>query len=176
MSKKRPSLISIIAPVICVLAVSITFGEISKAAETATVTATVTVQNISIEMVENATIAYGTISVQTTEETTADGKGTTPVANNNGNIAEKVSLQGTNSAAWTLSSDTTADHYFHKVCTADCTTTGSWAALESSGYYQIVGSLAASNSTPFDLQIGAPVTTSSYGEQNVNVSVQAATP
>ncbi|MFC1624770.1 hypothetical protein ACFL15_00090 [Patescibacteria group bacterium] len=173
MSKKIPSLISVIAPMICVLAVAISFGSISKAADTATVTATVTVQNIGVEMVENSTVSYGTLGTQSTQDTTSAGLNTTPVANNNGNVTEDFRVKSTDSASWTLSSDTSADNYFHKVCTASCTTSGSWEFMTTT-YLQIHNAVAESNSQPFDLRVGTPVTTSDYDEQSINVTVQAA--
>ena len=150
---------------------AIVFGDISKASSTATVTATVTVQNISLEMVENGTISYGTIGLSSTKDTVT--LGTTPVANNNGNVNEDFGLQGTDSTSWTLSSDTGAETYFHKVCTADCGSSGSWANLSTGGYYTIVQGIATGNSQPFDLRVGTPTSTSDYDQQNVNVSVQA---
>ncbi|MBU1133145.1 hypothetical protein KKG08_02645 [Patescibacteria group bacterium] len=173
MSKKIPSIISLLAPIISILAVAVAFGNVSKAADTSVVTATVTVQNISVEMVANSTISYGTIGTQSTQETTTNGLSTTPVANNNGNVTEDLSVKSQNSASWTLSSDTTANNYFHKVCNASCTTTGSWEFMTTS-YLQVHNAVAASNSQPFDLRIGTPVTTASYTQQSVDVTVQAA--
>lgn len=177
MSKTTPRLISFLVPVFAVISFALALGSVSIAGSTASVTATVTVQNISLSVLENATVTYGTLGQAATKDTTAAGGqlNTSPLVVNDGNITEDIVMKGQNTAAWTLSSDTTANNYFHNWCTSDCDGTPSWTAL-TSAYGEFIEDIASANSSAFDLQIGTPVTTSSYSQQSVDVSLMATTP
>jgi len=101
------------------------------AANTATVTATVTAQNISVT-VDPSTVAYGVLPVDSSADTNPAG---TMTVTNNGNVAEDITIKGENSANWTLdTTNVTADHYVHKFCATGCTSppTGYTALTTSS--------------------------------------------
>lgn len=142
------------------------------AQSTADVTATVTVQNISVS-VSDGTVAYGTLGTSSTEDTTTNGINDSQTATNTGNVTVNLNIRGTNSAAWTLGGTQAENQYFHKFCTTNCDSSPSWTALTTNNQ-NLAASVASSGSQIFDLQVGTPTITSSYDQQSVNVTVQAA--
>src|SRR5579872_6587847 len=69
---------------------------------TGVVAATVTVQNVSVS-VSSGTVAYGTLATNTSLTTlAAPGLNDQQTATNNGNVPEDFSINGQNSANWTL--------------------------------------------------------------------------
>ncbi len=160
------------APVVLVLLLSFFLTSFNAdAAETATVSATVTVQNISVS-VSDGSVSYGTMAASGTEDTTTNGVNDSQTATNNGNVTADINIRGQNSAAWTLAATQSTDQYFHKFCTSDCDSSPTWTAL-TTNYQTLSGSVASSGSQVFDLQIGVPTSSTSYTQQSVNVTVQA---
>lgn len=142
-----------------------------KAADTGTVTATVTVQNISVS-VSDGTVTYGTLATSATEDTTTSGLDDSQTATNDGNVTEDFNIRGQNSANWTLGATAGADTYVHSFCTSNCDSSPTWTALTTSNQTLATG-VAASGSQTFDLQIETPTSTTSYTEQSVDVTIQA---
>jgi len=157
---------------VCLLAlVLVGFGTVARAATTGVVTATVTVQNVSVT-VSDGTIAYGTVSTSATEDTTTGGKDDSQTATNNGNVSEDLNILGQDSTAWTLGATAGSETYTHKFCITTCDSSPTWTALTTS-YQTLTTAVAASGTQAFDLQIGAPTATTTYTEQSVDVTVQA---
>lgn len=142
------------------------------AADTAAVTATVTIQNISVS-VNDGTVAYGTLALNTSAGTNGTD---TQTATNDGNVTVDFNIRGHDSAAWTLENTAGANQYVHRFCTASCATpTTNYSALEED-YDTLATNKAASQTQTFDLHISTPTSTSTHAQQNVNVTVQAALP
>ncbi len=141
------------------------------AADTATVTATVTVQNISVS-VSDGEVSYGTLAVNTSQDTTSGNLNDSQTATNDGNVTENFNIKGQDSAAWTLASSAGADQYVHEFCTSNCDTSPTWTAL-TTDYQTLATGIEASGTQVFDLKITTPTSTSSYDEQSVDVTVQA---
>lgn len=142
------------------------------AATTASVAATVTVQNISVT-VSDGTVAYGTLAVNTSAGTNGSD---TQTATNNGNITEDFNIRGQDSADWTLASSAGSDQYVHRFCTSTCTSPPtSYTALTTS-YQTLASSVSASGNQTFDLHITTPTSSSVFTEQSVDVTVQAVAP
>ena len=89
------------------------------------------------------------------------------------NVNESFNIYGSNSANWTLSGTAGDENYTHEWCTEDCDGTPTWNNLTTSSQTLAVGVTYATGSQVFDLQIGTPSDTTHYGEQFVNVTVQA---
>ena len=170
---------------ICILGmIGMVIGVGVFAGETGTVAATVTVQNISLTVADGA-VAYGTIAVNTTKDTTAavGGVDDTQVGTNNGNVTEKFNIMGANTTncVWTLAATAGADQYFHKFCTTGTGTTDpcdagpTWNAL-TTAYAVLAASVAVDGTQRFDLQIGVPTSSTCYTEATASVTVQAALP
>lgn len=156
---------------------SLAFVQIAQAATSATVTSTVTVQNVSVS-VADGTVSYGTLATNTSLSTlSSPGLGDQQTATNNGNVAEDFNIKGQNSANWTLdTANSTTDHYIHKFCVATCGTDASptnFTALTTSYAALGAGNVATSGTQTFDLRITTPQTSSVFTSQSVDVTVQA---
>jgi len=151
---------------------AIVFTRYAYAATTAAVTATVTVQNISVS-VADGTVAYGSLATNSSAGTNGTD---TQTATNNGNVAEDFTIKGQNSANWTLdSTNSTTDHYIHRFCTSSCASPPtSYTALTTSFQSLGSGNVAANGTQTFDLYITTPQTSSVFTQQSVDITVQAA--
>ena len=140
-------------------------------ATTGTVTATVTVQNVSVT-VSDGTVAYGTLALNASAGTNGSD---TQTATNNGNVAETLTIRGTNSANWTLNTaNSTTDNYIHRFCTATCGSAPTNYTALTTSYQTLAASVAASGTQTFDLYLTTPQTSSVYTSQSVDVTVLAA--
>ena len=144
------------------------------AADSATVTATITAQSVSVS-VSDGTVTYGTLTTGTSEDTTSGGLNNTQTASNDGNITEDINIRGQDSVNWTLSATSGADQYVHEFCkvdTGDCDGTPTWAALTTSNQ-TLKLSLVSSGTYDFDLKITTPSTSTNFTQQSVDVVIQA---
>ena len=170
MGNLRKNLSTISFVVLC--AMMVTIG--GHAATTGTVTATVTVQNVSVS-VADGTVTYGTLSTTDTADTTSADLNDSQTATNDGNVTEDLNIKGQNSANWTLAGSVGSDQYKHEFCkvdTGDCDGTPTWSAL-TTGYAALKTGLTASGTYSFDLKISTPSSSSNYTQQSVDVTVQA---
>jgi len=142
----------------------------ANSATTATVTATVTVENVAVT-VSDGTVTYGTLSTSATSDTTSGGLDDSQTATNTGNVASDISIRGQDSANWTLAGSVGSDQYEHDFCTSDCDSSPSWTALTTS-YQTLASSVASSGTQDFDLKISTPSSSSNYSQQSVDVTVQ----
>lgn len=142
------------------------------AADTAAVTATVTVQNISVA-VSDGSVAYGTLSLNTSAGTNGTD---TQTATNDGNVTADLNIRGQNTAGWTLAGTAGANQYVHRFCTATCGTPPTNYTALTTSYQTLAASVATSGTQTFDLHITTPTSTASYTQQSVDVTVQAALP
>jgi len=145
-----------------------------KAAVTDSVTATVTAQNISVT-VADGTVAYGTMVVSTTADTTSGDLNDSQTATNDGNITEDFNIMGQDTAAWTLAGTIGSEQYRHRWCTTDCDGTPTWSALTTS-YQTLASTIATSGTSVFDLEMATPSSTATYTQQSADVTVQAVQP
>lgn len=162
----------------CFLATSAVFLGIVQAATTGTVTATITAQNVSIQVTDGS-IGYGTRVLSATRSTLPSEANDMQTATNNGNITEDFNIKGQDSAAWTLAGTQGANQYFHKFCNDtddDCTTPPTSYTAMTTSYQALDTGITASGTVDFQLQVGLPSSTASYTEQSVDVIVQAVAP
>lgn len=143
----------------------------ARAADTGSVTATVTLQNVSVS-VTDGTVTYGTLGLNSSEDTTSGGINDSQTATNNGNVAVDLNIRGANSTDWTLGSSAGNNTYRHRFCTSNCDVSPTWTDL-TTNYNTLATNVAASGTQVFDLEITTPTTSSVYTEQSVNVTVQA---
>ncbi len=153
----------------------VTSSGIVKAATTATVTATVTVQNIAVS-VSDGSIGYETLGQNSTQNTLPAGVNDMQTATNDGNITSTINIKGQNSANWTLAGTAGSDTYTHHFCNDtddDCTTPlTNYTALTTS-YQTLKASVAESGTVDFQLQINTPNPSTVFTQQSVDVTVQA---
>lgn len=159
---------SFVIIVLCLVLVSF-FAVTSYATTTATVAATVTVQNVSVTA-SDGTVGYGTLATNASAGTNGSD---TQTATNNGNIAEDLNIKGQNTSTWTLGSSAGSDQYVHKFCTASCTSAPTNYTALTTNYQTLGSNVVASGTQTFDLYITTPTSSSSYSQQSVDVTVQA---
>jgi hypothetical protein len=135
----------------------------------ATITATVTVQNISLS-VSDGSIAYGVLPVNTSRDTCYLDD--TQTVTNDGNVAEDFNIKGKNSENWTLGSTPGSEVYVHKFATSSCPVTWGGTALTTS-YQTMATNIPVNGSATLNLQITTPTATNYYTQQDVSVMVMA---
>lgn len=153
--------------VIIVLAGTIIVTAI-KAADTATITATVTVQNISVS-VSPGSIDYGTIGLNSSKSTCDIGSSISVV--NNGNVTENFQIKGSNSENWTLGTSPGNETYVHKFSSSTCPWTSGTPL--STSYATLANGVPRNATTTLNLQITTPTATGYFDPQSVNVTIQA---
>lgn len=141
------------------------------ALNTATVTATVTVQNISLSVADGV-IVYGTLASNTTKSTCTTELNDLQTVTNNGNVAETFNIKGQNSVNWTLAALAGTDQYVEKFVNVACSTWSLGTAL-TTVYATLASNIAASGTTNLNLQINTPNPSTVFTSQSVDVLLQA---
>jgi hypothetical protein len=163
---------SLIATLCTLGVVGMVIGAAVLGATEATITATVTVQNISLS-VSDGSIAYGVLPTGYSKST-CDLNDTQTVTND-GNVAEDFNIKGQNSQNWTLGSTPGSEVYVHKFATSSCEYINWDTAPALTTSYQTMATNVAQNATTtLNLRITTPTTTNHYTEQDVSVTVMAA--
>lgn len=156
------------------------FASSALAANTGTVAATVTPQNISVT-VSDGSVAYGTLDLSSSKDTTSSGVNDSQTATNDGNVAEDFNITSTDATGgttWTLAATIGANQYKHSFCTTGggspdpCDATPTWSAMTTS-YSSLASNIAASGTSKFDLKIDTPSSVSDYVQKSITVTVQA---
>jgi len=140
------------------------------AASTATVAATVTVQNISMTLSTSGTIAWGILPVNTASST---NPAYTQSFTNSGNVPENFLVQGQNSASWTLATTNGIDTYVESFCATSCTTAPTGYTALTTSNQTLASNIAVSGTSPLDLYIKVPTSSSVFTSQSVDVTVTA---
>ncbi len=160
----------IIFPVFLFLALLV-FTHAVRAGGTANVTATVTVQNISVSVADGA-VGYGTLATSASKSTCTGDLNDLQTVTNDGNVAETFNIKGQDSANWTLAASPASDAYTQKFLNNTCSTFSGGTALTTS-YQTLATNVATSGTKNLNLQISTPTSSSDYTQQSVNVTVQA---
>jgi len=163
---QKKNIISIIS--IINLALIMILGPSVLASNTATVNATVTVQNISVS-VSPGTVSYGTLAANSSKSTCEVSA--TQTVTNDGNVTEDFNIKGQNSANWILDSTPSTDHYVHKFATTGCPWTNGTAL--TTDYQTLATDVATSSNITLNLQITTPNPSTVFSQQSVDVIVQA---
>ncbi|MFH0942998.1 MAG: hypothetical protein V1810_02370 [Candidatus Beckwithbacteria bacterium] len=170
---------------IAVLLVSATliigFSKMVKAADTGTVAATVTAIIYSVSLDNGDGIAFSTVGVGSSANTTAGAGGVndSTTATNNGSVSEKLSVKSSNStggAGWTMAAAAGSEIYTMKSCITDCDGAApAWNAFgaNASTYADLAASVGVGLTQPFDLQIYTPTATTVTAQQSLTVTVMA---
>jgi hypothetical protein len=128
--------------------------------------------------VSDGVINYGTVPLNSSVNTTSSGINDTQVLTNDGSGPEDFNIRGQNSTGWTLAATAGVDEYVHQFCTSGsgtpdpCDTGATWNALTTS-YQTLATAVAASSTRKTDFRLIMPTTTSTYSQQDVDITVQA---
>lgn len=147
--------------------VAVTVG----AADSQNVTATVTVQSISVS-VADGNVSYGILAANASKDTTNSGVDETQTATNDGNVTEVLNIRGDDTNDWALSGANGTDLYVHKFCITTCDSSPTWTALTTSNQ-TLNASVAVNGTQDFDLQITTPDPSTVFTQQSAVVTVQA---
>ena len=138
-------------------------------AQTVTLTATVTTQNISVS-VSPGSISWGTLGQNTASSTNPAFSQT---ATNGGNIAEDFNIRGQNSADWTLAATTGTNQYVESYCTTACTAAPTNFSALTTNYQTLKTNVSASGTQRFDVYLVTPNPSTSFTQQSVDITLQA---
>jgi hypothetical protein len=171
-NKQQTDMKPFIVPVALAAVIVLAGYTAARADTTATVSATITIQGVSVS-VAPGTIAYG---MQTSNSATGTiYSAQTQTVTNNGNIAEDFNTRGQSSSAWFLSTTSTgSDQYEHRFCTSTCATPPTnYSFLAPASYASMANNVAALGTTSLDLYINTPNPSTVFTSQSVDVTVQA---
>lgn len=142
------------------------------AVNSATVNATVTLQNVSVS-IGDGSISYGTLSSNESKSTIASDLNDTQTITNNGNVAEDINIKGQDSVNWTLSGTAGIDQYVHEFCTDSCTIPPTNFTALTTNYQTLGANVAVDGTKSLDLRITTPTSSSVFTQQSVDVVIQA---
>jgi len=163
-----------LAVALLVLALPVVSVGKAFAASTGTVSATITPQNISVS-VSDGSVAYGTLGLSSSEDTTTAGVNDSQTATNDGNVTEDFNIRSTDAtggSAWTLGATPGADQYAHSYCTSNCDASPTWNNMTTS-YSSLATGVSTSGNQLFDLQIETPTSSSDFVQKSITVTIQA---
>lgn len=150
-------------------------GVTVQGATEGSVSATVTAQLISVSVADGS-VAYGTLSLDTTEDTATGGAALeTQTATNNGNITENLGIRSSDAVGdtdWNLAAARGSDAFTHEFSIDDGS---SWTAfnVDNTTNSVLANSVAANGNQTFDLRIGTPTVSTDSVEHTVTVTVLA---
>ena len=143
---------------------------LARAANTATVSATVTVSNVSVT-VSSGTVTWGTLAANTASST---HPAYTQTVTNAGNVAEDFTIKGQNSANWTLAATNGSNQYVESFCTSSCTSAPTGFTALTTSNQSLATNVAATGTASLDLYILTPNPSTVFTSQSVDVTITAA--
>lgn len=155
---------------VAALLISLLSYSLAWASSTATVSATVTVQNISVT-VSSGTVTWGALASNTASST---HPAYTQVVTNAGNVAEDFTVKGQNSTNWTLAGTAGSDQYVEKFCSTSCTSAPTGFTALTTSNQSLATNVAASGTADLDLYINTPNPSTVFTSQSVDVTITAA--
>jgi len=165
-TKKLVSFFSLSSVVCMLLAYSV-----ALAGTSAMVSATVTVQNISLSITDGS-VAYGTLGSNNTGSTCTSELNDAQIITNDGNVPETFNIKGVNTDNWTLAATTDVDQYIHQFRSGACSSFSSGTALTTSDQ-TLATNVATGATTTLNLQITTPNPSTVFTQQSPNVTLTA---
>jgi hypothetical protein len=163
--------------VLLAVILSLLAWQITNAAATANVTASVTATNLALSVSPGGTIAFGSVALNTAS--TTYGNGYTQTVTNDGSAMKLnvKALDTSNGTTWVLdTSNATLDHYMMEVST----TTGSAYMKLPSTNTNITASSSwptgASNTQAIDFKLTTPNTSTDFVQKSTTITLTAVAP
>lgn len=144
-------------------------GYTARAASTATVSATVTANNLAVS-VSDGTIAFGSVALNTA--TTTAGNSDTQTVTNDGSTAQMnvKSSNATGGTTWTLGTSVGSDTFKLEVST---TTGSSYMTLQATDTYLTASSSMTSLlSDTLDFRFTTPTASTDFVQKSITITVQ----
>lgn len=131
-------------------------------------------------VVSDGNVIYGTMPANTSTTTLSGELNDMQTATNDGNVTENFNIQGQDASgggcAWTLAATNGSDQYVHEFCndTAnDCSSPPTNYTVLTTGYQSLATGVAQSGTVDFQLRLTTPNPSSCFGQQSVDVTIQA---
>jgi hypothetical protein len=130
---------------------------------------------VSVTITTDGTVTYGIIAAGSSKSTIDLSDMQT--AQNDGNVTETFNIKGQNtSCPWTLAATVGNDQYVHQFCNDtddDCDSPPTNYTALTTNYQVLDTGIAVSGTVNFQLRITTPNPSSCYGQQSVDVTIQA---
>jgi hypothetical protein len=131
--------------------------------------------------VSDGAIDYGIMTINASKSTIDLNDMQT--ATNDGNVTENFNIKGQNATGagctWTLASTNGIDQYVHQFCNAtdyDCSNPPTNYVALTTTYQTLKTGIPPNGAVKIHLRLITPTQTSCYGQQSVNVTIQAVQP
>ncbi len=156
-----------------------TNAHVASTAYTTKICAKITTPIISVS-VSDGNVVYGIMPVNTSKSTLPGELNDMQTATNNGNVTENFNIKGQNATGggctWTLASTNGVDQYVHQFCNDtdyDCSSPPTNYTALTTNYQSLKTGIAPNGSVQIQLRLTTPTSSSCYGQQSVNVTIQA---
>ncbi|MCR4330803.1 MAG: hypothetical protein NUV49_02900 [Patescibacteria group bacterium] len=159
----------LVGGVVFVVLLAFFWAYIARAADTATVAATVTATNLAIS-VSDGSIAFGSVALNTA--TTTAGNSDTQVASNDGSAAvlNVKTSNATGGTTWTLGTSAGSDIFKLEVST---TTGSTYMTFQATDTYLTASSTFASlQDQNLDFRLTTPTASSDFVEKSLTITAQ----
>lgn len=143
----------------------------------ATASATAPVVSVSVS---DGVVSYGTMPANTSKSTLPGELNDMQTATNDGNVVENFNIKSQDASGggctWTLASTNGSDQYVHSFCNdtdLNCSSPPTNYTALTSSYQTLDTGISVSGTTQFQLRLTTPNPSTCYGQQTVNVTIQA---
>jgi len=143
-------------------------------------TASAAVVSVSVS---DGIVTYGMMQANTSKTTLSGELNDMQTATNDGNVTENFNIKsqdGTGGGCtWTLASTNGSDQYIHQFCNDtdnDCSGPPTNYTALTTGYQALDTGIAVSGTVDFQLRLTTPNPSSCFGQQSVNITIQAVQP
>lgn len=130
--------------------------------------------------VSDGNVAYGILPTNTSKTTLPDELNDAQTATNDGNVTENFNIKGMDAAGggctWILSSTNGSNRYVHQFCNDndfDCSNPPTNYTALTTTYQTLDTGIPVNGSVQIQLRLTTPTSSSCYGQQSVNVTIQA---
>jgi len=138
--------------------------------------------NISVS-IDDGVITYDIMPTNTSKSTLPGELNDMQTATNDGDVTENFNIKGYDASGggctWTLAGTNGSDQYVHQFCNdtdLDCSSPPTNYTALTTTYQTLDTNIPVSGTVDFQLRITVPTESSCFGEQSVNVTVQAVQP
>src|SRR3990167_4083122 len=157
-----------------IVTLAILWGYNARAADTATVSATVTATNLAVSVTDGS-ITFGSVALNTATSTATYDDQTQTVSNDGSNAVINVkSGNATGGTTWTLGTSPGSDTFKLEVST---TTGSTYMTFQATDTYLTASSSSASlTSGPLDFQFTTPTVSTDFVQKSLTITVQVTSP
>lgn len=157
----------------------VTIASLAQAANSANVTASVTITYASVTL-DNSSFSYGTMSANTASSTLSLWSGAGITATNGGSVSDfdiyGADTTSSGGSGWTLAADSTGNNYIHRFCNDsdnDCSAPITNYTAMTTNPQELKAAVPNAGTVSFQLQITTPTTPTDVNEQSAVVTIQA---